>query len=81
MFTSTNTTNVTVQKLLKKIGFSFSGKLERLDKEDPELFYHKRIYLNKNTLLGQSQHITYDRISTITSQRRRHVIIRSCQHM
>jgi len=41
VFTSTNTSNIPMQRTLNKIGFSFSGKLDGLDDGDPELFYFK----------------------------------------
>ncbi len=41
LFTSTNSSNIPMQKALNKIGFSFAGKLEGLDEGDPELFYYK----------------------------------------
>lgn len=43
IFTSTNSTNVRMQKALKNIGFSFAGEIIGLDDGDPELFYYKRI--------------------------------------
>jgi len=30
-----------MQKVLSKIGFVFSGQLDGLDEDDPELFYYK----------------------------------------
>ncbi|MEO1051399.1 MAG: GNAT family N-acetyltransferase [Bacteroidota bacterium] len=41
VFTSTNSSNLQMQKALTKIGFLFAGKLEGLDEGDPELFYYK----------------------------------------
>ena len=43
VFTSTNSSNIQMQKVLSKLGFSFSGKLIGLDEDDPELFYVKRV--------------------------------------
>jgi len=43
VFTSTNRSNIPMQKALNKIGFSFAGELVGLDDGDPELFYFKRI--------------------------------------
>lgn len=41
VFTSTNSSNVQMQKALDKVGFSFAGKINGLDEGDPELFYFK----------------------------------------
>ncbi|WP_299361989.1 GNAT family N-acetyltransferase [Winogradskyella sp.] len=41
VFTSTNSSNIQMQKALTKVGFSFAGKLIGLDEGDPELFYFK----------------------------------------
>jgi RimJ/RimL family protein N-acetyltransferase len=41
VFTSTNSSNLSMQKALAKAGFSFSGKLDGLDEGDPELVYYK----------------------------------------
>lgn len=43
VFTSTNSSNVPMQKALAKIGFTFAGKIDGLDEGDPELFYFKAI--------------------------------------
>jgi len=43
VFTSTNASNIPMQQVLNKIGFTFSGKLIGLDYRDPELFYYKTI--------------------------------------
>ena len=43
VFTSTNSSNTQMQKVLNKVGFSFAGKIIGLDEGDPELFYLKRI--------------------------------------
>ena len=43
MFTSTNSSNLRMQKALTKAGFTFAGKLDGLDDGDPELFYYKVI--------------------------------------
>jgi RimJ/RimL family protein N-acetyltransferase len=43
VFTSTNSSNLQMQKALTKAGFTFAGKLDGLDDGDPELFYYKRI--------------------------------------
>ena len=42
VFTSTNSSNLRMQKTLTKADFIFAGKLEGLDYGDPELFYHKK---------------------------------------
>ena len=41
VFTSTNSSNIRMQKALTKVGFSFAGKIDGLDDGDPELFYYK----------------------------------------
>jgi RimJ/RimL family protein N-acetyltransferase len=41
VFTSTNSSNIQMQKELIKVGFSFAGKINGLDEGDPELFYYK----------------------------------------
>lgn len=41
VFTSTNSSNLRMQKALMKSGFVFSGKLDGLDDGDPEFFYYK----------------------------------------
>jgi RimJ/RimL family protein N-acetyltransferase len=43
IFTSTNSSNLQMQKALVKAGFTFSGKLIGLDEGDPELFYFRVI--------------------------------------
>ncbi len=42
VFTSTNRSNIPMQKALTKVGFSFAGELIGLDEGDPELFYFKK---------------------------------------
>lgn len=43
LFTSTNRTNVPMQRLLATLGFARSGQIENLDEGDPELVYFKRL--------------------------------------
>ncbi len=43
MFTSTNQSNMPMQRLLAKGGFLPSGVIENLDEGDPELVYFKRL--------------------------------------
>ena len=43
LFTSTNRSNLPMQKALTKSGFTFAGKIDGLDEGDPELFYYKII--------------------------------------
>jgi len=43
VFTSTNSSNMAMQKTLTKVGFTFAGRLEGLDEGDPELFYYKEL--------------------------------------
>ena len=47
VFTSTNSSNIQMQKALSKVGFSFAGKITGLDDGDPELFYYKKIKRKK----------------------------------
>lgn len=42
VFTSTNSSNIPMQKTLTKAGFSFAGEINGLDDGDPELFYYKQ---------------------------------------
>jgi ribosomal protein S18 acetylase RimI-like enzyme len=41
LFTSTNESNLAMQRLLEAGGFVRSGRLENLDPGDPEIFYYK----------------------------------------
>ena len=50
LFTSTNSSNLRMQKALVKSGFTFAGEINGLDEGDPELFYYKINTLNNNTL-------------------------------
>ena len=43
VFTSTNTSNISMQKALTKVGFIFAGKIDGLDDDDPELFYYRQM--------------------------------------
>ena len=43
LFTSTNQSNVPMQRLLATLGFDRSGFIENLDEGDPELVYFKRL--------------------------------------
>jgi len=43
VFTSTNSSNLRMQRALTKSGFTFAGRLDGLDDDDPELFYYKKI--------------------------------------
>ncbi len=42
LFTSTNLSNLPMQRLLEKLGYSISGVVHNLDEGDPEVFYFKR---------------------------------------
>ena len=42
VFTSTNSSNIQMQRALTKAGFSYAGKIIGLDDGDPELFYYKK---------------------------------------
>ena len=41
VFTSTNRSNIPMQRALSNIGFTFAGEIIGLDEGDPELFYYK----------------------------------------
>jgi ribosomal protein S18 acetylase RimI-like enzyme len=43
LFTSTNESNLPMQKLCEKLGFARSGYIENLDEGDPEIIYFKRL--------------------------------------
>jgi ribosomal protein S18 acetylase RimI-like enzyme len=43
LFTSTNQSNLVMQRLLEKLGYQPSGIVENLDEDDPELIYFKRM--------------------------------------
>lgn len=43
VFTSTNRSNIQMQRALTKADFSFAGELNGLDDGDPELFYYKKL--------------------------------------
>lgn len=43
LFTSTNESNIPMQKLCEKLGFVRSGYVENLDEGDPEIIYFKRL--------------------------------------
>lgn len=42
LFTSTNLSNLPMQHLLEKLGYTISGVVHNLDEGDPEVFYFKR---------------------------------------
>jgi ribosomal protein S18 acetylase RimI-like enzyme len=42
LFTSTNLSNLPMQRLLEKLGYTISGLVHNLDEGDPEVFYFKR---------------------------------------
>lgn len=42
LFTSTNLSNLPMQRLLEKLGYVISGVVHNLDEGDPEVFYFKR---------------------------------------
>lgn len=50
VFTSTNSSNLPMQKALTKADFTFAGKLDGLDDDDPELFYYKKIKNNEQKI-------------------------------
>lgn len=43
LFTSTNRSNVAMQRLMKKLNFAKSGRIENLGEGDPEIVYFKPI--------------------------------------
>ena len=43
LFTSTNQSNLPMQHLCEKLGFTKSGIIENLDEGDPEIVYFKRL--------------------------------------
>ena len=43
LFTSTNESNVIMQRVCKALGFVRSGYIENLDESDPEIIYFKRV--------------------------------------
>lgn len=43
LFTSTNESNLPMQRLCLRLGFAPSGVVENLDEADPELFFVKRL--------------------------------------
>ena len=47
LFTSTNISNAIMQRLLNKLGFVPSGRIDNLDENDPELVYFKRVSTNR----------------------------------
>lgn len=48
LFTSTNESNITMQKVCDSLGYIRSGIIENLDDGDPELIYFKRLEPNKH---------------------------------
>jgi GNAT superfamily N-acetyltransferase len=47
VFTSTNRSNIQMQRALNKAYFSFAGELNGLDDGDPEFFYYKKLNKTK----------------------------------
>lgn len=43
LFTSTNESNISAQKLFESLGFIKSGRVENLDEDDPEIFYFEKV--------------------------------------
>jgi GNAT superfamily N-acetyltransferase len=43
IFTSTNLSNLPMQSLLAKLGYTLSGVIHNLDEGDPEIVYFKRL--------------------------------------
>lgn len=44
LFTSTNQSNQPMQALLLKLGFVYSGFVDNLDENDPEIVYYKPLF-------------------------------------
>jgi RimJ/RimL family protein N-acetyltransferase len=55
LFTSTNSSNLPMQRALTKAGFIFAGKLDGLDEGDPEFFYYKKIKSRNMTINASTQ--------------------------
>ncbi|MGB3848325.1 MAG: GNAT family N-acetyltransferase [Tunicatimonas sp.] len=53
VFTSTNSSNIQMQKALDKVGFTFAGEINGLDDGDPEWFYYKT---TKNNVPAQNDY-------------------------
>jgi len=47
LFTSTNQSNLPMQRLLNKLGYVASGFIDNLDEDDPEIVYFKRVKKNR----------------------------------
>lgn len=45
LFTSTNLSNLPMQALLNRLGYTLSGVIHNLDEGDPEIVYFKRVRL------------------------------------
>lgn len=43
IFTSTNESNLAMRRLCERLGYAPSGRIDNLDKADPELVYMKRL--------------------------------------
>ena len=43
LFTSTNASNVSMQRLCESLGYVRSGVINNLDEDDPEIVYFKRL--------------------------------------
>ena len=54
LFTSTNQSNIPMQKLLDKAGFSYCGIIDALDEGDPELFYVRYVFTVTGTDVTKS---------------------------
>jgi hypothetical protein len=59
LFTSTNKSNLPMQKLMKKMNYVRSGIIHNLDPDDPELIYFKKVkhnrQLNPTVSLGSAK--------------------------
>jgi len=49
LFTSTNKSNLIMQRLMDKLGFERSGYIDNLDEDDPEIVYFKRLKHSAHT--------------------------------
>lgn len=57
IFTSTNSSNIQMQRALTKSNFSFAGELTGLDDGDPEYFYYRMIKKYENNTKTDDQHL------------------------
>lgn len=56
LFTSTNESNVVMQRVCGALGFERSGRIENLDEGDPEIVYFKRLRATANSKQQRPTH-------------------------